>query len=236
MLDFKNKNLAHYGCSFTYGQDSGGDDIDDPNLSHPSHLAKIFSTTYKSNSHKGDSNDTAFLYLYNDIINNKLTSDDIVFFNITSIYRTVYISDEFMINEKISAGGHDWQFHNVLPNYDFNLNKHICKMYGDFRSSYYYQSEIIHHLNLLKNINTVKNICNDNNIDVVFVDLFGDLNNYKHYNFVQYKNTEILSIGNRSFVHYVRKHHSDTISKSHHFYSQGYEQIARYISDIILKN
>lgn len=225
-------NMIHYGCSFTYGQDSGGFEIDDDTLSYPAYLSKMYNTTYTNKGRKGASNSTSFLKLYTDIMNGDVTSNDIVFFNISSLYRTIYMNnkqDNFVL-----LHGEEWRYQSIIPNY--NSPKSFIEtfdksyiMYKKHRDAFYYQNELAFHLELLKNIYSAKSICNENDIEIVFVDLFGDLHKYKHYGYTDYKTINILDISERSFVHYIRKHHRNLISKSEHFESDGYELMAKYV-------
>lgn len=235
----ENKNIIHYGCSFTFGQDSGGDGNDDVLLSYPAHLSKLLlDTTFDIKAEKGDSNDTAFLKLYADIFNKKTTYNDVVFFNITSIYRSVYLNDE--LTGKIIINDLDWGYQNVLPSYDFNFDKSkiSTQMYENYRNSYFYQSELAFNINIMKNIYSVNTICKEYNIDVYFVDLFGDLRYFVHDRYTEYKKIKIFTAPNkRSLVHYIRhnKQYHNMISKSEHFYSDGYKMIAEIVYNNLIK-
>ena len=60
----KYKTFVHYGCSFVFGQDSGGDGINDEALTYPAHLSRLCKNHYVNKAESGQSNDTSFFKLF----------------------------------------------------------------------------------------------------------------------------------------------------------------------------
>ena len=85
--------FQHYGCSFTRGWDSGGDDCHDDNLSYPAHLSRIVGNNYVNKGKRGSSNAAIFYRIYDDIKHNRFQPDTVAIVNLSGFYRCSVIKE-----------------------------------------------------------------------------------------------------------------------------------------------
>lgn len=231
MLITEYKKFIHYGCSYTYGEDSGGDAVDDDSLSYPAHLSRIVGNEYINRARKGSSNDLSFSKLHADILSGEADTNTVIFFNLASISRTIYINKD--MNNFINLPEEQYRYMSIIPNYAYPVsffNKFKIKHYlfQNYVQSYYAQEDIAFQFNLMKNILAARELCKNYDIPIVFVDMACNLHNEQHNKYVDYKKFNIVSPDRDSFAGAVLKEKQYT-SKSYHLYSEGYKRIAEMV-------
>lgn len=234
--------FVHYGCSFTLGYDSGGTGIHDVDLSYPAHMSRIIGNAYLNRGISSGSNDSAFVRLCVDIHNGTFKGDifkgdSLIVINLTKPVRTMYYGESG--SSKIEFGEHEVNYENVLPNH--SLKRRWVNLVK-FASSYYDQTEEAYYFNTIKNIVAITELCRQQNLPVIFIDLFSDLrtNHDKDINFFNKFNTIDLSNivlckneYNLCFVNHILRLHQEYLSETKHCTSDGYKFLAETVYDHI---
>ena len=227
--------LYHYGCSFAAGFDSDGDGKHNLHNSYPSHLSRILGNGIVNHARSGSSNDISFMQLFSDLYNNIIKEDSAIIFNLTQIHRTQYMDDE----QAAKIHNYRWPRRDGsnFPIWDvLQLNEHYYNFQSvatpaapcidtGYRDGYMAQDEIAHYFNLVRNVYAAKAICAQYGVPIIVVDLHANLRTLETF-----KNHP-LDIDNSIIEEtgIVNKLHVDSRSKSGHFYSNGYLQIAEYM-------
>lgn len=233
------ERFIHYGCSFTHGVDSGGDKIDDDKLSYPAHLSNIIGNNYLNRGIPGGSNDSSFARICADIHNTTFDGDDLIIVNLTKEERTMYFGEKGFA--QLEFFDTVFPYNHVFPSHNFSQR---WANFHKFLKTYYDQPDEAFYFNTIKNIAAIRDLCKQKKLPVLFTDFFlsirkesppwRDNNYYNQLNTVKLDDIVLSnSVKNLSFVDHVLYTNKEHVSKSLHFYSEGYKILAELVYDQI---
>lgn len=223
--------FIHYGCSFTYGQDSGGFEIDDPSKSYPAHLGKMTGIDFINRSNKGASLEQIALKILEDLTNPlaDIHHDNVlVVINLTSAFRIMSSLRTWWTS---NINDHKFNLCNINPSTSDDISKEIT----DIKKKLIYEEDWIMYFSAVNIINSICNQLKLHKIDFVFVDIILDINNIIRY-FPLHKNLldKCVMFGKKQsgIVRYIAdqgKIYHDCYSESQHYNSKGYKLMANLI-------
>lgn len=217
-------HIIHYGCSFTYGVDSGGDGIDDDEKSYPFYLSKITGIPYTNRANSGSSLSQISLKVQEDLQHGNDDEGKLAIVNLTSPYRI------------ISSVAPWWKStHNGIDIYSSNVNSQTSgvseerKNLMNVKKLLSFEEDWIWHLNGYNIINSIYYQLMSNGIDVVFVDMLYDIHRMYEYFPLGKEIKDVVVTGNDKPVRLDANIPIQFESKSNHLYAKGYEMLAEYI-------
>ena len=216
--------IIHYGCSFTYGVDSGGDGIDDDKKSYPFYLSEITGIEYINRSNSGSSLSQMSLKVQEDLQNKNNCEGKLAIVNLTSPYRIISSVAPWC---KSTHNGIDLYSSNVNSQTYIDDEKRAHLM--DVKKLLAFEQDWIWHLNGYNTINSVYYQLMSNGIDVVFVDMLYNIQSLYEYFPLGGKISDVMITGENGSVLSDAKIPNEYKSKSKHLYAKGYEMLARHI-------
>jgi hypothetical protein len=169
--------LIHYGCSFTYGEDSGGFGINDPDLSYPAHLSKKTNIPYINRANPGASLDQISLKIVEDLQNpdSEIHDPDVlVVVNLTSPFRILStVCDWWPVN----LNNHEVTVCNVNPATNFKINSEFTKLLSRFAS----EQEWLFYFYAFNTINSIHNQLTLYKKHIVYVDMLLNVKSVEQY-------------------------------------------------------
>lgn len=237
ILDYK--TYVHYGCSFTYGQDSGGDGIHDDSLSYPAHLSNIVGNKYDNRASQACSNHRMMYEIFFDIYNNNIPDDSLIIVNLTSIARTTFvdehpcpdlIKDVFPndIENPYYLENNAYVFYNILSSENLTYPSEIKNRMAD---AWFGQAFIRHYIDVVMMIKSITMLCNQHNLPVLFTDMHLQLHKALNdwlptltmENNVVYEDLQFIDYGGKENVSFAGT------KDAGHYHSEGYKNIANRI-------
>lgn len=217
--------IIHYGCSFTYGVDSGGDEIDDLTLSYPAHLSRKTNIPHVNRANPGASLEQMALIVHEDLQNPDSDIHEpnaLVIVNLTShlrIMSTVARWRESYINKKYFG------VCNVNPSTPIGIKPQMDNILKSFAE----EEEWLFYHRAYNIINSINNQLTLANKKFVFVDMLLNINDMEQ-SFKLHPSIKQNMLTNEvgSFFKSIR-FPASFYSKSKHYYSEGYEAMAEII-------
>ena len=214
--------IVHYGCSFTFGQDSGGDGIHDDTLSYPSFLSKLLNNEYINKGRMGASNFEICSKFWMDIYNKNFDNDTAVIANLTSPFKSSYVKKDCndFIDPRRDIVIHDKQVR-------FYLISPWSNHYTEYRDLHLQQSDLRFYLDTIQAINAMQNLSYQYKIPLLILDMHvgTQLQGWKDF-FPQFDADKHIIRGDRP---YFIEGGAESSTPSGHFYATGYENIANKI-------
>ena len=227
------KTFIHYGCSFTYGQDSGGDGIDDPDKSYPAYLSKFSNNDFVNRANPGASLEQIALTITQDLnnLNSDIHNDDVlVIINLTSALR---IMSSVIRWWTVNINERDLGICNINPVTPLNISPQVT----DIHKKLIHEKDWVMYFSAYNILNSISNQLEINNKNYIFVDVLLDLNQVVDY-FPIHKNTRdkciTFGIKGCGIVRHIAnqgKKYKSFYSKSQHYYATGYRHMAELVFD-----
>lgn len=220
--------IVHYGCSFTFGQDSGGDGIHVDELSYPSFLSKLLKNEYVNRAKMGSSNYEIYSRLWIDIHNKNFNKNTAVIVNLTSPFRTCYVYEpiDFIDSNDMFVQNKQLRFDTVST----TSNKRI-----DYRDKFILQSDLRFYLDTIQTVNAIQNLAYQYKIPLLMLDMHCGTHYqmWKDY-FPEFDADKHMIRRDRPYCEMVGKENMSGVPtnkgfKIGHYYAQGYENIANEI-------
>lgn len=217
--------LIHYGCSFTYGEDSGGLRNHDPDLSYPAHLSKKTNIPYINRANNGASLDQISLKIVEDLQNpdSEIHDPDVlVVVNLTSPFRILSTVCNWW---PANINNNEVTVCNVNPSTNFKINRELTKLLSRFAVEqdwlfYFYAYNII---------NSIHNQLTLYNKHFVYVDILLNAKDIEQYfKFHVSIKDKIIDGESGSMVRSLIIPDS-YYSPSAHFVSEGYNFLAEAV-------
>lgn len=232
------KKFVHYGCSFTYGQDSGGDDIDDYNKSYPAYLSRLVNNDFVNRANAGASLEQISLNILQDLSNPESDINKknvLVIVNLTSAFRIMSSLKNWW---SIDINNKSLSLCNINPVTPDSISKEI----NDIQKKLIYEQDWIMYFNAYTILNSIFNHLTLYKKDFIFVDVLLNLNTVTEY-FPLHDAIRKKCINFGSNRSGIVKHIADQGKKYHHFYSKsqhynsnGYKHMAELVFEKLKEN
>jgi hypothetical protein len=220
--------IIHYGCSFTYGVDSGGDGIDDPTKSYPAYLSKKTNIPFLNRANPGASLNQIALKIHEDLQNPASEIQDkniLVIVNLTDVFRMISSTCDWWPS---TVNGHKLSVCNINATTQFKISSGLDAALNSLINEqewvfYYYAYNII---------NSIHYQLVTANKKFVFVDMLTDITALEQYFklSVDIKNKILTNDVNtfKNFSSFVRFNQLSPTYYSHdgHYSSKGYKLLA----------
>lgn len=210
--------LQHYGCSFTFGEDSGGDNINDDSLSYPAHLSRLLGNLYVNKGKRASSNSSIFYKLYNDIENSQIAEDTLVVVNLTNSFRYSLIKEWNRPCDKLSTflqyNNETYRVLNFNSNHLVNSNVDVTHIFE--LPDYYFTLES------MRSIYSIIGLLNKYEIPYIFLNML-----------LNKSDSDLAKFTLNPLHNLVSKVPEKFRSSSNHFTSKGYKILANNVYEII---
>ena len=217
--------IIHYGCSFTHGQDSGGDGIYDPDQSYPAHLSKKTNIPFLNRANLGASLDQIALKIHEDLqnpasdINNK---NVLVIVNLTSPFRIMSTAASWWTS---IVNDHQLGVCNINASTEFNIKPEIDTAINTLIN----EKDWLFYYRAYNTINSIHSQLSLAKKTFVYVDMLADIIELeKYFKLHSAIKNKMLTNEIGSLVKSISIP-STFYSKSGHFVGQGYECAAELI-------
>lgn len=217
--------FIHYGCSFTYGEDSGGLGNHDPDLSYPAHLSRKTNIPYVNRANNGASLDQMSLKIVEDLQNPNSEIHDpdvLVVVNLTSPFRIMSTICKWWPS---NINDNEVAVCNVNPATNFKIKPELTKLLSRFGAEkdwlfYFYAYNII---------NSIHNQLTLYKKNFVYVDILLNRKDIEQYfKFHSSINDKIID-GESGSMSRSLIMPSSYYSPSNHFVSEGYNCLAEAV-------
>jgi hypothetical protein len=232
----KYKKIVCFGDSFTEGQDSGGDNITDPEKTYPSFLSKLSNIECVNLGLRGNSNSMMFIQMLDFIIANKDNLDDTLFLVGLSIIARTYSTD---INVLKHAGS-DYTSRNIFNNKPLRFKfisptfevttQHEKKVVTAFIS----ESDEIHLIKTCEAMLAMIALAKLHNVDIFFIDVILNISELIDVVGIFDFNMFIPHLlNNVPVLHLIERLHPLTTTASGHLNADGYYIVAEYVYEFL---
>ena len=217
--------IVHYGCSFTYGVDSGGDGIDDPDQSYPAHLSKKTNIPFVNRSNPGASLDQIALRIHEDLQNPASDINDknaLVIVNLTSPFRIMSTAATWWSS---IVNDHQLGICNINASTEFNINQGIDTAINTLIN----EKDWLFYYHAYNTINSIYSQLSLEKKKFVYVDMLVNINELeKYFKLHSAIKNKMLTNEVGSIVKSISMPKT-FYSKTAHFTGQGYELTAELI-------
>lgn len=221
--------LIHYGCSFTFGQDSGGTDIHDPKKTYPAYLGAMTKIPFVNKGDKGASLDHIAFKILGDLENKNSDiheENTLVVVNLTSAFRVLSSVDNWWI---VKIGDKDYKFCNANPVTSDRMTKELLAI----KKRFLYEKDWVMFLSAFNLINSMYNQLTLHNKNFIFVDVLSNLNEIQEdFSLHEKIKEKCITIDGKGIVRYIadegKKYH-DCYSATQHYNSKGYKLMAKLV-------